>query len=469
MPGTTQEAPLRLQRAREITEHLRTLVVRYRKHEAEIAQALVTVKRERLYALLGYASLSAYALGEGLVRSKSKVSDLVSIIEGSEDLEDIRESYLAGELCYSKARELVKFATPETQGELLQLAPHRTSDELRAMATGKPPKRRRTLSLTPEESAEFDQLLAALRKELGRALTDSEAVLELIRRGSDSRGGEAPRTRLVVSLCPGCEVATSESREGSVPVPAAAVAAARCNGEVHDLRDEDNQVTRAIPARVRRRVLDRDRQRCRVPGCPSLYGLELHHEDGWVRGHDPERIVTLCDAHHRVRHEGALRIEALGKGEFRFSLLDGTELGASTLGSRPCIARELAGTSVGIPPEEFAYANGGSGAEEFAYANGGSGAEEFASRERRVGSGAGRANGSGAGGGGTNVAQQGPVAVAAQDAVEGDEVDGATRGLVRLGVPAAEARYAVAVAFAAGARSVGDLLTSALAGWARHG
>ncbi len=101
---------------------------------------------------------------------------------------------------------------------------------------------------------------------------------------------------------------------------------ARCAGEVHDLREEDNTVKRAIPARVKRRVLDRDGRRCLVPGCRAMAALELHHEGGWKKGHDPEQMLTLCWAHHRARHDGLLRIE--GKApEFRFLLLDGTALG----------------------------------------------------------------------------------------------------------------------------------------------
>ncbi len=149
--------------------------------------------------------------------------------------------------------------------------------------------------------------------------------LELMRRGASSQGGEAPVQRVVITECGTCRSATTESREGPVPVNAAVVAHARCDGEVHDLREEPNVVKRTPPARVRRRVLDRDRGRCLVPRCRAMSSLETHHEDGWEQGHDPERMLTLCWSHHRARHQGLLRIEGSAP-EFEFVLLDGEVL-----------------------------------------------------------------------------------------------------------------------------------------------
>lgn len=58
-----------------------------------------------------------------------------------------------------------------------------------------------------------------------------------------------------------------------------------------------------------------------------MSGLEIHHMDGWLDGHDPERMLTLCGAHHRGDHRGLLRIEGTASSGFRFKLLDGTVLG----------------------------------------------------------------------------------------------------------------------------------------------
>jgi hypothetical protein len=149
MEAPPADPTARLERARALTAELKTLAQRFRQHEAQIAERLAVVKRERLYESLGYPSLAAYARGEGLFKSRSKVCQLVQIIEGSEELPLLRAAYLAGEVCYSKARELVKLARPETEAEWLAAKDDYTSSELAAIAAGKPPARRRTLSLTP--------------------------------------------------------------------------------------------------------------------------------------------------------------------------------------------------------------------------------------------------------------------------------------------------------------------------------
>jgi 5-methylcytosine-specific restriction endonuclease McrA len=65
--------------------------------------------------------------------------------------------------------------------------------------------------------------------------------------------------------------------------------------------------TATIPPRIRRQVLARDRHRCRAPGCGRTRFLEIHHVTPRARGggHEPENLVTLCGACHRLWHERA--------------------------------------------------------------------------------------------------------------------------------------------------------------------
>ena len=293
---------------------------------AQIAHALAAVKREELFRYLGYASVFAYAWDQHRI-GKSKVSELIGISKASDRLPKIREAFDSGRLDWTKARELSKVATPNTEAEWLRKAQSSTADDLRAERKGEPAPRRRVLPFPEEAVAQFDQLVAGIKQEIG-VVPDWQAVLELMKRGACSERGEAPVQRLVINQCGTCHAATSETREGPVSVSRGAVEHARCGGEVHDLREEDNRVTRAIPAKVKRRVLDRDHGRCLVPGCRALSVLDVHHEDGWKQGHDPARMLTLCWSHHRARHEGLLRIEGRAPS-FRFVLLDGTVLGES--------------------------------------------------------------------------------------------------------------------------------------------
>ena len=87
----------------------------------------------------------------------------------------------------------------------------------------------------------------------------------------------------------------------------------------------------SIPPKTRRFVLRRDHGRCRVPGCRHAGFVDVHHIDPRSEGggHDPENLVTLCSAHHRANHRGALVIEGTPSAGLRVSHADGTAYGGS--------------------------------------------------------------------------------------------------------------------------------------------
>jgi len=477
---------LRLEQARALNARLRELMIQRRQNLAAIAAQLARMRRGRLFAVLGYASLAAYARAE-LGLGRSKVSELVGIVEASEALPAVREAFVGGRLEWTKAREVVKLATPETEAEWLARASGLSAQELRACRTGEPPKQTRVLSLSPEQTAAFDQLVAQVRDELG-AVSDGEAVLELMRRGAGG-GTDGPAKRTVISLCGECQRASSETREGPVAVRRSVVEAALCDGEVHDLREAENLITRTIPAKVRRRVLDRDRRRCRVPGCRFMSGLEVHHEDGWRAGHDPQRMVTLCGKHHRMRHEGELRIEGLGGGEFRFLLLDGTALGDAAFACENTASVAPGGPETGsMSPEARAGETAGAFACENTASVGPGGHESGSTTPAAQ---AGEAAGAfacdafacettasvGPGGhesGSTTPAAQAGEAAGAFARENGqrrhdsrarsqpDVLAEATRGLQRLGLRYREARRRAEIALDSGARSLADVFGQAL-------
>jgi len=324
-PEPPRPQSLLMTQAREVSRRLRDLFAERRCNLAAIADQLAQLKKRELWRYLGYPSLAAYAWQEHSM-GKSKLCELTGIVQRCESLPEIGRAFRAGELEWTKAREITLVATPETEAEWLAKGQARTAEELRAERRGEPEWKTRVLRMTPEQAAYLDQFLAGARAERP-GLSDAELLIELVLSGASGQGGEAPTQRVVIYQCGTCEVATSETREGPVLVAPAAVAQARCGGEVHDLRQTPSKVSRAIPRAVRRRVFDRDRRRCRVPGCRNMAGLDAHHRHGWRRGHDPDGLLTLCWAHHRAVHEGLLRIEGDPKDP-RFLLLDGTVLGA---------------------------------------------------------------------------------------------------------------------------------------------
>jgi hypothetical protein len=92
-------------------------------------------------------------------------------------------------------------------------------------------------------------------------------------------------------------------------------------------------VSTEMPETLRRSVLRRHNGRCAVPGCSNGAHLHIHHCDlrSEGGGHDPERLVPLCDVHHRSVHDGRLVVDGTWSNGFRFLHADGTPYGTRAL------------------------------------------------------------------------------------------------------------------------------------------
>jgi hypothetical protein len=75
-----------------------------------------------------------------------------------------------------------------------------------------------------------------------------------------------------------------------------------------DIARESTRAKSDIPPALRRRVLARDRGRCRVPWCRSSRNIDQHHFIPRSEGgeHTLENLITLCESHHIALHQGAL-------------------------------------------------------------------------------------------------------------------------------------------------------------------
>jgi len=96
------------------------------------------------------------------------------------------------------------------------------------------------------------------------------------------------------------------------------------NGEPLDV----GRKTRTIPPAIRRALNTRDAG-CRFPGCTHQRYLDAHHVEHWADGGETKlsNLVTLCRLHHRLVHEGEIRVETLANGEWRFVHPDGRHFG----------------------------------------------------------------------------------------------------------------------------------------------
>jgi hypothetical protein len=118
-------------------------------------------------------------------------------------------------------------------------------------------------------------------------------------------------------------------------VSPATLALLSCNGTIstmiHDLSGAVIDVgrrTRKIPPALRRALRERDRGRCRYPGCDSCR-TDAHHIRHWANGGPTNlaNLVSFCKRHHRLVHQEDYLI-ATDRGGFVFYTKDGTPIPA---------------------------------------------------------------------------------------------------------------------------------------------
>jgi 5-methylcytosine-specific restriction endonuclease McrA len=110
-----------------------------------------------------------------------------------------------------------------------------------------------------------------------------------------------------------------------------------CNATISTmLHDADGSIlnvgrrTRKLSAALRRAVRERDRHRCRYPGCESRR-VDAHHIRYWSNGGETKlgNLISLCKAHHHLVHDKSIIIAATSGGGFTFYLPGGGRLSNS--------------------------------------------------------------------------------------------------------------------------------------------
>jgi hypothetical protein len=290
------------------------------------------IMRRRLYEDLGYPTINQYAL-RGLGFSKTRTGDFIRLAQKLENLPAVKQAMTEGELGYTKAREIVGVATPETQDVWLKAAKGPRKELTREVKRVKQaakvdsnqgelvpgpalvvePKElpvRFQMDLTPEQEARRAALVERLHKLGGVPNNRAELMLEALAALVESKE-KAPRGAFPGGPPVQIQVHESEGRmtvqtaTGERELGVAETGRMRCDANVC-VEGGRNRAT--IPPRVRREVLARDHHRCRAPGCARSRFLEVHHIFPRSQGgsNQPENLMTLCGSCHRHWHEKGL-------------------------------------------------------------------------------------------------------------------------------------------------------------------
>jgi len=327
--------------ARSIHTRLKNAVVELERAEKNAVALFAEVMRTKRYRELGHGSMHLYAAKE-LGFSAPKTSQFIRLAESLESLPKLKQEVTSGALPWTKAREVAKVATSQTEAAWIGVAKNTSRRELEAtIATTRAeakaerrkdraqvalPGRRRaattpsprsiptsvTLRFTPEEFARFEALVEAVRKRGGSgsrealllgALEESVvagATVKEARARSKRRVARSPY-QVTVTLCPNCRTAAMPTSRGDAILdePVSAAVLADC-----DRLSPGKRKRSAIPLRTRRTIFDRDGYRCSNPGCRNTRFLEVDHIVPVAKGggNEPSNLRLLCAPCHRARH-----------------------------------------------------------------------------------------------------------------------------------------------------------------------
>jgi len=303
------------------------------------ALAFAALISEGHHVRLGYAKAADYA-ADVLDLEPRAVAELLRFGRRLPHLPTLSRALDAGELDWTKAREILRIATGDNEAAWVERAKTRTCRQLErdiaaapiggappatndapddALPPAGPARRRVVFEMEAPDEERLRRALALLRAQTDLRAHEAEdgALLAamadaVIRRAEDaerpaavpaSAVGAPPdddepthaapppapaaplpatgaRYRVVLEHCPTCATTTMRGRDVSETI----VEEANCDTEILDMRPGPAQghVTRTIPPATRRMVLHRAGWACEVPGCTrppeqNPLWLDVHH------------------------------------------------------------------------------------------------------------------------------------------------------------------------------------------------
>ena len=252
----------------EVDRRLVRLSRLHRRVESELCFYLREVDERRLYLKLGFASTLDYAR-ERLGFEQRKAQSLLYMASRFQELPVLAKAFSAGELPWTKAREVVKVAEPGTEREWLKKCHEMSNRQLEQEVRRKlPPLKKIFLSfvLEGERIETWQQTREALERLAGKTLTDLEAF--------DLMCAEVL-----------CTYATTPS---------------------FGVEDGEGEAEGAYA----RTVAERDSWKCTRPGCSNRSALQANHIVPRGRGGSDHasNLHTVCAICHAAITAGRLKV-----------------------------------------------------------------------------------------------------------------------------------------------------------------
>lgn len=231
--------------------------------------------RRKVFEDYGFGSIFEYAAKiAGL--SQEHVRRTLNIEKKAENLPQLREALVSGEVSINKLARVISIATPENEGELVALVKELPNRALETMVRD---FKIENALLKPKIDTKF---VHVHNLKLSDEVT--EKLLDLQNKGIDLNG-------LLMEFL--------QKRTQAIEAEKTAVAA-EC----------DETSSRYIPVKVRKVIEKEHGEKCSMPTCQRPFE-DLHHTQRFslVQRHDPHYLAPLCKDHHTLAHSVDLRVQ----------------------------------------------------------------------------------------------------------------------------------------------------------------
>jgi RuvA, C-terminal domain/HNH endonuclease len=318
---------------RAVDRALRAIKQRRATLDAEEARWLREAEALQIWRPLGMVSALDY-LERALGYAPRTAQERLRVARALGSLPALTAALSSGELAYSAVRELTRVATPGTEAAWVAAAAGKSLRQIEALVADhrpgdhpddSPDPEARTHVVRFEVAAETFALVRQARMLLDDEhrinLPDDAFIAALCGTVLDGASACASTGRakfqIAVTVCERCRQGWQEGAGAQIPIDAAAVDRALCDAQ-HIGSIDSTTPTRAhqdIPPSVKRLVWRRDGGRCRVDGCRSARGIDIHHLVRRIDGgsHNASNLILLCSACHQAHHRGTLVITGTAK------------------------------------------------------------------------------------------------------------------------------------------------------------
>lgn len=297
------------------------LAKQYLASEALLLAHLIEMRKRRHFASLNYTGIFDYC-ERRLKLSRAQAYYFKTVAEKSDEVPEIKQAVVAGELTLSQARRIVPVINKTNHREWIEKAKELPQRELEREVTSVNPQAHvrekmkwvaKELSelripLDPTAAANLTALQNVLSQKLHKAASMGEVIawaLEIVRNKFDPIQ-RAHRSAKLTKKTQNKDNVAQQVHPSRVP------------SSLNQIRNQQPKAHIAIspppqrvpiPAAVKHAVVLRDQMRCTFISsdgarCRQQRWIHIHHIREWSKGglNEIENLRLLCRAHHALEH-----------------------------------------------------------------------------------------------------------------------------------------------------------------------